>query len=285
MRVLLITAALLLFVCCNRKKKDAYSYNTEGYHYKLLAYENTNRSQSNEELYKVTLSFRNQRDSVFWDSYNNFGDFFILNHDSISRGKILHLALNHFNIGDSGAILIKTHSFFKEQFNFENVPYFSAADTVVKVNFRIGGNISAEGLVNLQNNLTMREKNKINDFFGSVNAAEASRDSLGFYWVERPEAGTGITANTGNKVIFTYEGSFLNGRFLERSPEHFELILGTPDQVLKGLNYVIRRLKIGQTAKIILPSHLAFGESGSSNGTVPPFTPLVYKIKLIDIKN
>jgi FKBP-type peptidyl-prolyl cis-trans isomerase len=61
-------------------------------------------------------------------------------------------------------------------------------------------------------------------------------------------------------------------------------VYGTPDQVLKGINYVIPRLKVGQSAKIILPSRLAFGEKGSSNGTVPPFTPLLYEITLNDIK-
>jgi FKBP-type peptidyl-prolyl cis-trans isomerase len=43
-------------------------------------------------------------------------------------------------------------------------------------------------------------------------------------------------------------------------------------------------LKNGQTAEILLPSRLAFGEIGSSNGFVPPYTPLIYEVKIIDVK-
>ncbi|MGZ3885263.1 MAG: FKBP-type peptidyl-prolyl cis-trans isomerase [Bacteroidia bacterium] len=43
-------------------------------------------------------------------------------------------------------------------------------------------------------------------------------------------------------------------------------------------------MKKGDFVKIILSSWLAFGETGSSNGTIPPFTPLLYEIKLIEVK-
>ena len=128
----------------------------------------------------------------------------------------------------------------------------------------------------------MNEIRQIHKFYTTEAEANAAMDPLGFYWVERPEAGKGSQIQPGNGVSIAYEGCFLNGRFLEKSGKDFELIYGTPDQLLKGLNYVIRSLKLGQNAKIILPSRLAFGENGSSNGIVPPFTPLLYKIKITD---
>jgi FKBP-type peptidyl-prolyl cis-trans isomerase len=67
---------------------------------------------------------------------------------------------------------------------------------------------------------------------------------------------------------------------LEKSPANFEFTYGSPEQVLKGLNYVIGKLKFSQSVKIILPSRLAFGENGSSNGVVPPYTPLIYEVKV-----
>jgi FKBP-type peptidyl-prolyl cis-trans isomerase FkpA len=42
-------------------------------------------------------------------------------------------------------------------------------------------------------------------------------------------------------------------------------------------------MKPGGKAKIIIPSYLAYGERGSSTGTVPPFTPVVYQVHLIEI--
>jgi FKBP-type peptidyl-prolyl cis-trans isomerase len=43
-------------------------------------------------------------------------------------------------------------------------------------------------------------------------------------------------------------------------------------------------LKKGQNAKILLPSRLSFGENGSSNKKVARNTPLVYELKILDLK-
>ena len=75
-----------------------------------------------------------------------------------------------------------------------------------------------------------------------------------------------------------------SGKPLDSTPQKIELIYGTPDQLIKGLNIVIGSLKKGEFSKIIVPSRLAFGELGSSNQLVQPYTPLVYNLTLIDIK-
>ena len=88
----------------------------------------------------------------------------------------------------------------------------------------------------------------------------------------------------GKRVKVAYQGFFLDGKPVDLTEQNFEDIFGTPDQLNKGLNIVIGSLKKGETTKIIVPSRLAFGELVSSNGSVPPYTSLVYNIKIIDIK-
>ncbi len=85
----------------------------------------------------------------------------------------------------------------------------------------------------------------------------------------------------GQQIKIRYRGQLLNGRFVDSVTRNFELRYGTPDQLLTGLNYVIGQLKIGENAKIILPSRLAFGEYGSGDGSVPPHAPLFYDISII----
>ena len=36
----------------------------------------------------------------------------------------------------------------------------------------------------------------------------------------------------------------------------------------------------GEKALVILPSDLAFGETGSSTGIIPPFTSLLFEVEL-----
>ncbi len=52
---------------------------------------------------------------------------------------------------------------------------------------------------------------------------------------------------------------------------------------MKGLNYAIKLLKVGDKAKIIIPSYLGFGMSGYGN-TVPPYSTLLLNVKLLNIK-
>jgi hypothetical protein len=243
------------------------------------------KNQISSNWFKISLRFTNQKDSVFWDSFNNYNDFFVLNFDSTYSNNIVSRAIKNFTLGDSVCLLVKTKDFFKHQFHSDEIPFFSSSDSIVKINFKITGLVTPEGYENLKNSLALREQNKIEDYLGSTFIMNKCLDSLGFYWIQTPIDTTGLNVEVGSTIKVDFEGYFLNGRFLEKSPTNFEWTYGTQDQVLKGINYVITRLKVGQTAKIILPSHLAFGEQGSSNGLVPPFTPLVYKITLKEIKN
>jgi hypothetical protein len=34
---------------------------------------------------------------------------------------------------------------------------------------------------------------------------------------------------------------------------------------------------------VIIPSYLAFGSSGSSSGIVPPYTPVLYRMRIIEV--
>ena len=52
---------------------------------------------------------------------------------------------------------------------------------------------------------------------------------------------------------------------------------------MRGLNYAIKLLKIGDKAKIIIPSYLGFGISGYGK-LVPPYSTLFLNVKLLNVK-
>ena len=53
---------------------------------------------------------------------------------------------------------------------------------------------------------------------------------------------------------------------------------------MRGMNYAIKLLKIGESAKIIIPSYLGFGMSGYGE-LVPPYSTLLLNIKLLNVKS
>ena len=88
----------------------------------------------------------------------------------------------------------------------------------------------------------------------------------------------------GKKINIEFQGYHLDGRPIAQGRQTMEFSYGTPDQIINGLNIVIGSLKNGEIAKIIVPSRLAFGEKGNSNGTIKPYTPLLFEIKITNVQ-
>lgn len=279
----LLPLALILLGGCNPSRQHRFHFKTPGYWYQLLAFDKESHDIRQGSVAKVSAVFKTQHDSVFFDTHNDLKDLFFVHVDTAARENFMRHAISYAAEGDSACILIQPAHFFKQQYN-NKVPWFCEKDTVVKVFYKVTKIFSASEYAELTRNIENREQQEIERFFGSAMAYESAKDSLGFFWVERPASTGTVTAIAGDAVILSYEGGFLNGRIIDVSPPNFQITYGTPDQLVKGLNYVIGRLKKGQTSKIILPSRLAFGENGSSNGSVPPFTPMLYKITILDIK-
>lgn len=268
---------------CSRKRKVIYSFNNSGFYYHLISFDKDSSEVEQNGIYHITATFSNLKDSVFWDSENNLSDLFFLKFFTDSTVTLFVRAISQFTQGDSICVLIPSKTFFLEQFKSRALPFFSQKDSSVKINLRIKKIYTPEQFKYVLIDLKRRETEGINNFFVRHHEFARNKDAEGFFWLEKPN-NQEEHIKSGEKIFITYEGSFLNGRFLEKSPDELEIIFNTPDQLLKGLNFVIGKMKRGQTSKIILPSPLAFGESGSANGTVPPFTPLVYKISISEKK-
>lgn len=250
--------------------------------YRLIAFSESGRHAKKGQFLQLSASFCTQQDSVFWDSFNNLHDLFFLEADSLSTGKLTAM-LSKQEEGDSICLVLPAKQFMKEVYQNDSVPYFMRGDSVVKIYARIKqivDNIrSLPQIIALEND----EYRQIEQYFGGAEQFEKARDPLGFFWIEKP--GTSREPiQPGQHIKVQLSGSFLSGRRFDTKQVEQEFFYGSPDQVLDGINYVIARLGDGQTAKIILPSRLAFGEMGSSNGTVPPYTPLLFEVS-VEIEN
>lgn len=275
----------LVFIhACKRDNKPHFSYNKLGYYYQLISFSSNASTYQPNSVAWIDATFKTQSDSIFWDSRNNFNDNFFIQIDSLSTNNFLKNYVSKLAVSDSACLMIRTKDFYKQQFNSDKVSFFSEKDTVVKVNIKVRKIMSADEYNNRTVDLLKQEAEQIEAYYKSPQDFELSRDSLGFYWIEKPPPSDLPVTVYKNTVKLSYTGTFLNGRIFERSPANFEVSYGTPDQLIKGLNYVIKRLKKGQNAKIILPSRLAFGENGSTNGIIAPYTPLIYEVKIIDVK-
>ncbi len=97
--------------------------------------------------------------------------------------------------------------------------------------------------------------------------------------------GNGKQATKGAMVSVHYKGQLLDGTVFDSSykrkqPIDFNVGLG---QVISGWDEGIQLLKVGDKARFVIPSHLAYGSQGAG-GVIPPDAPLIFDVELINVK-
>lgn len=98
------------------------------------------------------------------------------------------------------------------------------------------------------------------------------------------QKGDGAKAEKGKKVSVHYEGSLLNGQVFDssykrNSPIDFQLGIG---QVIPGWDEGISLLKVGDKARFVIPSNLAYGSAGAG-GVIPPNATLIFDVELMKV--
>lgn len=99
------------------------------------------------------------------------------------------------------------------------------------------------------------------------------------------QKGEGKRATKGANVSVHYKGQLLDGTVFDSSykrkqPIDFPVGVG---QVIAGWDEGIQLLKVGDKARFVIPSNLAYGESGAG-GVIPPNATLIFDVELMDVK-
>ncbi|MBT8273055.1 MAG: peptidylprolyl isomerase [Bacteroidia bacterium] len=99
------------------------------------------------------------------------------------------------------------------------------------------------------------------------------------------QEGSGRTAEKGKTVSVHYKGQLPDGTVFDSSykrnePIDFALGMG---QVIQGWDEGISLLKIGDKARFVIPSDLAYGSRGAG-GVIPPDATLIFDVELMDVK-
>ncbi|MGO8755775.1 MAG: FKBP-type peptidyl-prolyl cis-trans isomerase [Gallionellaceae bacterium] len=104
--------------------------------------------------------------------------------------------------------------------------------------------------------------------------------------------GTGAEAVSGKTVTVQYTGWLYNYFKHDHKGEKFDTSVGRGpfsfplgvNRVIKGWDQGIAGMKVGGKRTLIVPADLAYGSRGFGRGAVPPGSPLVFDIELVDVK-
>lgn len=282
---LLVALFFSLLISCKKSINQNYCKDENNIYFKLISFGDSIKSPTPEKYLLLDSEIKTQADSIIYNSRHITKNGQILDLNSNLINQYFKDYFLKANIEDSMSFYVPPKIFFRTFFD-TIPPKFCKNDSIIKYNFKIKAILSVADYEELQRaeaeDKELFELKSIDDYLKSK-YQNVNPDPNGIYVLEHTIT-NGEKPVFGNRTIIKFQGFFLDGQTVDAAPQTMEYVLGTPDQIIKGLNIVISNLKKGEFSKIIVPSRLAFGELGSSNQIVQPYTPLVYEITLIDIK-
>ena len=76
------------------------------------------------------------------------------------------------------------------------------------------------------------------------------------------------------------DGTVFDSSYKRNQPIDFAIGVG---QVIAGWDEGIQLLKVGDKARLVIPSNLAYGEAGAG-GVIPPNATLIFDVELMNVK-
>lgn len=233
----------------------------------------------------VNLSYKTIADSVFFSAKRRFQI-----KEPEYRGSIDE-CFTMLSVGDSASFILKSDPFFENTLK-RNLPSFLDSNSRFIVDIELLDFISepqfikekAEFLAWIED-FALYEKTKLSNYLTEC-TNDFQMDPQGLYKQIISE-GNGESVKVKDTLVLNYEGRFLNGKVFDstiKRKKTFEYIYGTEWQVIRGMELAVSDMKEGEKAMFILPSEFAFGQTGNSNGAIPPFSTLIYEIELIQIR-
>ncbi len=246
-----------------------------------------------EDILSMTMVYR-LNDEVLFDSRETGMPMFLPLTEPEYPGDIYE-ALSMMTVGDSASFLISGQRFFLETAGAPELPPFLEPHDDLIFDIQLDDAMDEEAFAEEQQRMMEEQMEadmeRAEQEEGLMLEYLAEEDitveptQTGLYYIEKEE-GDGPRAQAGDMVSVHYEGRLLDGTVFDSSYERGEPIefpLGQ-GQVIPGWDEGISMMKVGGSARLVIPSHLAYGDRGAGQA-IPPFSALVFDVELVDIVN
>ena len=142
--------------------------------------------------------------------------------------------------------------------------------------------LKKEALIEANRSAIAAEKEMIKSYAQRRNWTLLKQAS-GIYYL-RYEKGNGKSISPGDRVNYHYTLSLINGSVVSSSSKgNPELIhIASGGSVVSGLHKGMMQLYEGDKAKLIVPSHLAYGIAGDQS-KIPSKSTLIYDLEILEV--
>lgn len=284
-----IVLLLLVLVACKRSTPDYYT-TTHGLKYKYHELNDSEETPKKGDYLEVFMDWKTTDDSVFYSSSMTSQT----GKEIIKLGKSKHLGgieegFSQLKLGDSVSFYFDPRRFYRDYLMLETLPQFLEGEQEMVITLRLLNILSAQEYESqLQKKNASLELKELKSIQEQVNSWKTKHDTVyeinGSYLVMNEMKET-PPLKYGEIVTIHYVASFLDGKefyntYKNGEPDEFQI--GKEDQMIEGFNDAVVRLKHGESATVLIPSYKGFGSKGAVGGIVPPYTPVIYQIEILE---
>ncbi len=285
----MIPVFMLVFLLHSCQEKS-YRQTESGLTYKFHE-SNKGENPSIDNIVKIDFSYRYPEDSVFFSSTQNDTRGYVQIIPSEYPGDIYE-ALRMMSKGDSASFMFDASNFFTLTMASPSVPEFINPEDSIFVDIVMYDFFNEEEYeaylqkqreeqMKVQEEAALDESKRLEEYLGEENIDVEPEESGLIIIME--EEGDGPKPVAGQTVKVHYTGMMLDGTVFQSSVERnepIEFVLGQ-GQVIRGWDEGISKLNVGSKARLIIPSHLAYGDRARSE-LIQPFSTLIFDIELIE---
>jgi len=297
-----LIASSVIISCGNKGEMDQYSGYEKvgsGLYIKSITDNAAGRAVSVGDILTMNMSYSVNNDTIIFDTKMT-GQPVQLRADTGKYDGDFMNAFLRMKEGDSASVIVDANMFFiktagaaesPEFIDSADVLYFAIGMTKVQTMEEVQAEIDSKNAEAEQN-----EQTELNAYL-AANNIEVEPTASGMYYISKKE-GTGRQAEAGKKVKVNYSGFLLNGTYFDSSVEEVAKEQGLYDQrrtygpldfelgarqVIQGWDEGIAMMKVGGTARLVIPSNLAYGANPRPGGVIQPFNTLVFDVELVDV--
>ena len=276
--------AVGLMNCTTKSEYPGYTRSKAGFYYKLAKIgEDGAKCQFNDYV-TMDICYKTMKDSLFFKGRRKF---------QISKPEFpgaIDECLTMLAKDDSSSFIVSASDFFKRTLSSDLPPFLKETDKmkvevmVLDIQTPHQFEYEKEAFLRWIDDFGDYEKTILKQYLAG-SKIKAALLSSGMYCIT-VKKGNEKGVSLGDTVVVHYEGKFLNGKFFDSTRqrnEAFQFVYGQQWQVIKGMEEAIGIMHEGEKALFIMPSELAFGQSGSSTGLIPPFTSLIFEVELVSV--
>lgn len=279
--ILICLSALTLFTACN-ENYPGYKKTADGLYYKFYTHNTSAPKPRQTDFLKVGMACY-LNDELYYDWQESDGIYSQLLPSAFPGDLREAYAMMH--LGDSASFYIKADSIAIHY--YDKVPqsvglkpedYFRYEIKLLEI---MPQEEFQSNIDKMKEHLIQKSKQELEAYVIENNITVEPLES-GIYIIP-VEQGRGRCPEMGEKVELDFDAKLMNGRDLGSTFEQerkFTFVLGQ-GYVIPGWEVIVPHMHLGERITAIIPYEMAYGEHSVSG--IPPYSNLVYDIKLLNI--